>query len=277
MLLQEAQSIREIHRLTGIHRTTIKSYMERFKRSDRTFEDLLSLPDDKLSRLFHPPRSTQQPDARYTYLADHLDYYARELKRRHVTKLILWEEYLQEQPDGYRYAQFCTHLDRYIQQHAPTMPQIHLAGDTVQIDFAGDPLCYYDAVQKKWAECPVLLCTLPYSALFYGEPLTSTRHEHLIPALNHAMNYLGGVPRNVLSDNMAQVVTRPSRYEPLFTDLREILGDVDPLPKILLSSQLQITVSSQRVGKARPEYDLELFVAFVTLHVTRWAKNGGHA
>jgi len=58
MLLKEAQSIREIHRLTGINRTTIKSYMERFKRSDRTFEDLLPLPDDKLSRLLHPPRST---------------------------------------------------------------------------------------------------------------------------------------------------------------------------------------------------------------------------
>jgi transposase len=28
VLLQEAQSIREIHRLTGIHRTTIKSYQE---------------------------------------------------------------------------------------------------------------------------------------------------------------------------------------------------------------------------------------------------------
>ncbi len=221
MLLQEAQSIREIHRFTGIHRTTIKSYTERFKNSGKTLEELLALPDDELSALLHPPRTTQQPDDRYKYLADRLPYYAKELKRRHVTKLILWEEYLQEQPDGYRYAQFCTHLDRYVQQHDLTMPQIHRPGDKVQIDFAGDMLRYYDAVQKEWISCPVLLCTLPYSALFYGEPLASSRQEHLIPALNRAMAYLGGVPKNVLSDNMAQVVTKPSRYEPVFTELME--------------------------------------------------------
>jgi len=41
------------------------------------------------------------------------------------------------------------------------------------------------------------------------------------PALNNALAYFGGVPRNILSDNMAQVVTRPSRYEPVFTALIE--------------------------------------------------------
>jgi len=221
MLLQQACSIREIQRLTGIHRMTIKSYTERFKTSGKSVDELLALPDAELSELVHPPRNTQQADERHRWLSGHLEYYARELKRRHVTKLILWEEYLHEQPDGYRYAQFCLHLDRYVQQHQPTMPQIHLPGDRLQIDFAGDLLRYYDAGQKEWINCPVLLCTLPFSALFYGEPLVSSRQEHLVVGLNHALYYLGGVPRNVLSDNMAQVVTKPSRYEPVFTDLME--------------------------------------------------------
>lgn len=220
-LLQEAQSIREIHRLTGIHRTTIKSYQDRCSHSGKAYEELLALPDHELSDLLHPPRSTQQPDERHKHLADRLEYYARELKRRHVTKLILWEEYLLEQPNGYRYAQFCVHLDRYVQQHDPSMPQVHLPGNKLQIDFAGDELQYYDQVQKEWIDCPVLLCTLPYSSLFYGEPLVSSRQEHLIPGLNNAMRYLGGVPKNILSDNMAQVVTKPSRYEPVFTSLME--------------------------------------------------------
>lgn len=43
----------------------------------------------------------------------------------------------------------------------------------------------------------------------------------MIPALNRALTYLGGVPKNILSDNMRQVVTKASRYEPLFTDLME--------------------------------------------------------
>jgi len=221
MLLQEARSIREIQRFTGIHRTTIKSYTERFRNSGKSFDELLNLPDSELAVLLHPPRSTKQADERYSWLSERLEHYGRELQRRHVTKLILWEEYLQEQPDGYRYAQFCQHLDRYLQRHQPTMPQVHLPGDQLQIDFAGDMLRYYDVSQKEWIDCPVLLCTLPFSALFYGEPLVSSRQEHLVVGLNHALHYLGGVPKNVLSDNMAQVVTKPSRYEPVFTDLME--------------------------------------------------------
>ena len=70
-------------------------------------------------------------------------------------------------------------------------------------------------------DCPVLVCTLPCSSFFYVEPLSSSRQEHLIPALNRALAYLGGVPKNILSDNMRQVVTKASRYEPLFTDVME--------------------------------------------------------
>lgn len=221
VLLAEARSVREIHRLTGSHRETIKAYAERCKHSGKTYEELLALPDDELSKLLHPSRSTQQPDERYAYLSDRLKHYSKELKRPHVTKLLLWEEYLQDQPAGYSYPQFCHHLERHIQQHDLTMPQIRLPGDKVQIDFAGDSLQYYDAVQKEWIKSPVLLCTMPYSAFFYCEPLASSRQEHLIPALNNAMRYLGGVPKNVLSDNMAQVVTKPSRYEPVFTELIE--------------------------------------------------------
>ncbi|MGY3488113.1 transposase [Bradyrhizobium sp. USDA 4011] len=32
---------------------------------------------------------------------------ARELKRKHVTLQVLWDEYIAEHPDGYRYSRFC--------------------------------------------------------------------------------------------------------------------------------------------------------------------------
>lgn len=31
----------------------------------------------------------------------------RELKRKHVTLSILWEEYIASEPGGYRYSRFC--------------------------------------------------------------------------------------------------------------------------------------------------------------------------
>jgi hypothetical protein len=108
-----------------------------------------------------------------------------------------------------------------MKQHAVTMPQQHEPGYRLQIDFAGDPLWIIDPLTRERIKCPVLVCTLPCSSFFYVEPLSSGRQEHLIPALNRALAYFGGVPKNILSDNMKQAVTTASRYEPVFNDLME--------------------------------------------------------
>ena len=78
------------------------------------------------------------------------------------------------------------------------MPQQHQPGYRLQIDFAGDPLCVIEPLTRARVECPVLVCTLPCSSFFYVEPLSSARQEHLIPALNRALTYLGGVSKKLL-------------------------------------------------------------------------------
>ncbi|NMW19634.1 MAG: IS21 family transposase, partial [Chlorobiaceae bacterium] len=222
-LMMEECSQREIHRSTGIHRLTLKNYLHRFKSSGKTFSELFALSDHDLSVLVHPPRSTKDTDERYADLSTQLKRLSEELgnKHSHVTKQVLWEEYLQDRPAGYQYSQFCYYLDQYVQQQDTTMPQQHHPGYRLQIDFAGDTLCIIEPLTRARLECPVLVCTLPCSSFFYVEPLSSARQEHLIPALNRALAYLGGVPKNILSDNMRQVVTKASRYEPLFTDVME--------------------------------------------------------
>ena len=222
-LMMEECSQREIHRTTGIHRLTLKNYSHRFKGSGKPFAELFALSDHDLSVLVHPPRSTKDTDERYADLSTQLKRLSEELgkKHSHVTKQVLWEEYLQDRPAGYQYSQFCYYLDQYMQQHDVTMPQQHQPGYRLQIDFAGDPLWIIDPLTRERLDCPVLVCTLPCSSFFYVEPLSSARQEHLIPALNRALAYLGGVPKNILSDNMRQVVTKASRYEPLFNELME--------------------------------------------------------
>ena len=222
-LMMEECSQREIHRTTGIHRLTLKNYSHRFKGSGKPFAELFALSDHDLSVLVHPPRSTKDTDERYADLSTQLKRLSEELgkKHSHVTKQVLWEEYLQDRPAGYQYSQFCYYLDQYMQQHDVTMPQQRQPGYRLQIDFAGDPLWIIDPLTRERLDCPVLVCTLPCSSFFYVEPLSSARQEHLIPALNRALAYLGGVPKNILSDNMRQVVTKASRYEPLFNELME--------------------------------------------------------
>lgn len=221
-LLSDGRSVRMIHRECKVHRNTIKAYVVRFQQTGNSYAELAELSDAELSSVVYSPRSSQTTDKRFQQLEPRLPYYGQQLKLLGVTKQLLWDEYLKEQPDGYRYAQFSLHLKHYLAgQPQATMLQSHAPGERLEIDFAGKPLRYFDRESNEWITCPVLVCTLPFSSMSYVEPLASGRQEHLLPALNRALEYFGGIPKIILSDNMAQVVVRSCRYEPVFTELIE--------------------------------------------------------
>ena len=62
----------------------------------------------------------------------------RELKRKHVTLQILWDEYIEQHPDGYRYSRFCELYRGWAARLSVTMRQTHAGGDKLFVDYAGD-------------------------------------------------------------------------------------------------------------------------------------------
>ena len=200
-LREQGHSIRSISRKTGMHRKTVTQYL-----SGRPLPDSAILLDGRLEVL--------------TGFFPHFD---RELSRTGVTRQLLWEEYLQAHPDGYGYSQFCEHYSRYRQ----TLPRDavmyldHVFGERLEADFAGKALCYIDFSTGEVIECQVLVCVLPASGYTYVEALSSSKAEVLFDGLNRCLEYMGGVPRSVLSDNMRQYVVKNSRYEHTFTELAQ--------------------------------------------------------
>ncbi len=53
----------------------------------------------------------------------------RELKRKHVTLQILWDEYIARHPDGYRYSRFCELYRGGASRISATMRQTRAGGD----------------------------------------------------------------------------------------------------------------------------------------------------
>ena len=49
-----------------------------------------------------------------------------ELRRPGVTLSLLWQEYLEANPRGYRYSQFCEHDHRWRKRLSPVMKQVHM-------------------------------------------------------------------------------------------------------------------------------------------------------
>src|SRR5216683_809421 len=62
----------------------------------------------------------------------------RELKRKHVTLSIVWEEYIAGEPGGYRYSRFCELYRAWEGRLSVTMRQSHAAGDKLFVDYGGD-------------------------------------------------------------------------------------------------------------------------------------------
>lgn len=220
-LLSDGYSKREINRLTGVSRNTIDAYELRFQQSGKSHTDLLELSDTELAAVVYSKETVKDHDPRRKYLSENFDYYLKELKRTGVTRELLWQEYREIEAEGYGYSQFCELLSKYSYKKSPVYHNTYVAGELFEIDFAGSKMSYVERTTGEIIECPVLVCTLPYSSYSYVEPLGSSRMGHLVPALNRSVEYLGGVPKVTLTDNMKQVVTQANRYEPSFTLLAE--------------------------------------------------------
>jgi hypothetical protein len=64
-------------------------------------------------------------------------YLAKELRRTGVTLRLLHAEYLEQDPGGYGYTQFCEAFRAWQRRQKLTMRQLHRAGDKVFIDYSG--------------------------------------------------------------------------------------------------------------------------------------------
>lgn len=113
-----------------------------------------------------------------------------ELRKRGVTRYLLWEEYRRVCSEGYGYSQFCEHLSRYAKRSDAVMHYNHQPGEQLQVDFAGDKLGYVDRSTGEWILCEVLICALPYSHYVYAEGLRSQKQEDFITGLGHALEYM---------------------------------------------------------------------------------------
>ena len=220
-LKAEGLSKLKISQSLHIHRTTLDNYLSKITASKKCYLELLEYSDEQLIALVYNDRSVPKADDRFDDLKKHLDYFQAELTRPGVSRKILWEEYHQAYPEGYQYTQFCEHFARHVRSTKATMHLSHRAGDYLQVDFAGKELQYIDVQTGEIVSCPVLICTLPFSGYTYVEALPSARQEHLFCTLNRCLEYFGGVPRNVLSDNMKQFVSRNQRYEYKFQELAD--------------------------------------------------------
>lgn len=58
------------------------------------------------------------------------------MKRKHVTLLVLWDEYIAANPGGYS-SKFCELYRGFESKLSPTMRQMHAPGERLFVDYSG--------------------------------------------------------------------------------------------------------------------------------------------
>ena len=260
-LQNEGRSIRETERFTGLSRNTIREYLRRISASGLTCGELLCLDEESLNAIIYVDeieknRSGRTTDERYISFEQQAEYFTSELRKRGVTRHLLWEEYRRAFPEGYAYSQFCEHLSRYMKRENAVMHFNHQPGEQLQVDFAGDKLGYVEPSTGEWILCDVLVCALPYSHYVYVESLRSQKQEDFISGLGHALEYIGGVPLSIKCDNMRTAVVRANRYEPQFTEAMEYMA-----------AHYGTTILAARVRKPRDKASVEKAVDLTYKHI----------
>lgn len=220
-LHQQGKGIKFIARSLGISKNTVKAYLAKVSSSKLDAQALLQLEDPILDGEFHAGNPAYKDD-RYEHFISKLDYFAKELQRRGVTKTLLWEEYRQSYPGGYGHSQFSYHLNQQLVARRPSMVLEHFAGEKLFIDFAGDKLSYIDAQTGEVINCQVFVACLPYSDYSFAMAVKSQCVEEFIYALGCCLQELGGVPGVLVPDNLKSAIVKANIYEP---DVNHALED----------------------------------------------------
>ena len=249
---------------TGIARNTLKKYIKEFTASGLSFEEINELSDKELEDLFVKPED-RPLNERLQILFSLFPAIEKELKRKGVTRQLLWKEYKTNHPDGVGLSQFKHYFSQWKAQVNPTMHMEHKAGDKLYVDFAGDKLEIINEQTGEIKPVEVFVAILGASQLTYVEAVMTQQKEDFIFACENALHYCGGVPAAIVPDNLKSAVSKSSKYEPTlnetFADFAEHYGTTilparayRPRDKALVENAVRIIYTRIYVKVKRQQY-----------------------
>jgi transposase len=204
---------REIARRLGIAPSTARATLKRFTAAGLIWPLPDDMTDEVLEAKLFGNGETKQSRRRHTepdWTAIH-----RELRRKHVTLMILWEEYIEREPGGYRYSRFCELYRSFEAKLSVTMRQTHVGGEKLFVDYAGDTVpVIIDRLTGEIREAQIFVAVMGASNFMHAEATWSQELVDWIGAHTRTFAAIGGAPKLIVPDNAKVAVIKACLYEP---------------------------------------------------------------
>ena len=171
-------SQRQIASSTGHSHHTVKNVLELAVKNGVKWPLDDDVTNAELEKLFYPERKMAgnhyaEPDYEYIY---------KELSKKGVTLTLLWQEYCEaayvngEKP--YMSTQFFDKYHRWARVTKATMRVTHKPGDTMEVDWAGGTIPYFDSITGEEYKAYLFVAALPCSNYLYVEACTDMKMEN---------------------------------------------------------------------------------------------------
>jgi len=210
-----------ISNVVKVSKSTVSEYIVKYGGSGLTLEDLDNLSDREIYSVLYPQE--KESDNRSYKKPPDFSIIHRELKKRHVTRQLLWEEYRQVNPDGYAYSQFCQSYKDWSKPLNISMRQNHKAGEKMFVDYSGLKGEITNSKTGEVEGVEIFVASLGASGYTYAEACRNQKKQSYINSHNHAFQYFGGVPEMIIPDNLKSAVIKADWYDP---DLNETYQDM---------------------------------------------------
>jgi len=204
-------SNRKIGQTLGISRNTINRYLQLFKGSEYTLTELLTFDQAALSEQFSV--KTTIDNERFNELMLYLQQVHQQRSHPGFTFQYHYQEYRSNSKEPYSYTQFMAHYRGKYAREKGSMKLDHQAGQEMFVDFTGKKLSIVDKQTGEIKEVEVFVATLPCSQYTYVEACNSQKRGDFLSCLANALEFFGGVPKAIVSDNLKSAVTKASKYE----------------------------------------------------------------
>ena len=205
-------SAREIALSVGIARSSVAEYSYRADAAGLSWPLPEGISDEDLERLlFPPPPSVEEPSRPVPSWPK----IQKDLSRKGVTLLLLWQEYKAAHPDGYGYSRFASLYREWQNKTDVRMRQHHKAGEKMFVDFVGLTMPITDPSTGDVRQVQVFSSAMGASQRIFAKAYESQSLENWLAANADAFEFYGALPEVIVPDNLKSGITSPDRFEPV--------------------------------------------------------------
>lgn len=210
-LSRKGYSIRRISRDLGVHRNTVNEYLQLYNQSGIAYEEWEEKWDDLLAKLDKPTGKEKETEA-YKKVINLLDAQLKNRKSTGFTIQNLYEDYVGTGGE-YSRPQFYRITKEHWGLPKGSLKLEHKYGEQLFVDYCGKKLSYTDRSTGELIDVEMLVGILPASQYIYAEAMADQKQSSFTNGVINNLEYIGGVPKGIVSDNLKSAVTKAGKYQ----------------------------------------------------------------